>query len=63
MPKFINEVSQFRHRGFQPNDGTAIVMVFGSDPEPLNADGSAMTKLWDHEVNNTVVVTDHVDTP
>lgn len=61
MPKFQNEVQKFRHRGFEPNDGTAIVMIFGNDPEPMNIDGSAMNKVWDHDIEQVITVKDHID--
>lgn len=55
-------VQTFRHRGFQPDDLTAdIVMMFGNDPEPLNPDGSPMKKLWDHDHEQHTTVQNHVE--
>lgn len=54
------EVQNFRHRGFKAIDGS-INMIFGNDPEPINSDGTAMLKLWDHDMKQVITVSDHVE--
>lgn len=57
-------VQIFRHRGFQPADPAAeIVMMFGEGQEPLNPDGSPMKKLWDHDHEQHTTVSNHVVNP
>lgn len=69
MPKIKNETQTFRHRGFQMQDSTGkpvpdapVVMIYGSDPEPVSpADGTTFwAKIWDHTVTEQVQVTDYV---
>lgn len=55
-----SELQNFRHRGFKDANGV-IVMVFGDEPAPLNADGSLMLKLWDHDVKQVITVSDHLE--
>jgi len=71
MPKFMNERTYFRHRGFQlvdqhgsPIPGNEVLMIFG-DADPIApADGSgSWKKLWDHDVVEHITVNDHVDVP
>lgn len=55
-------VQTFRHRGFQPAEADAeVIMMFGSDPEPMNTDGSVMKKLWDHDHIQHTTVQNHVE--
>lgn len=65
MPKFVNEVQDFRHRGYKVSaDPLApVVMVFGDGPEPASADGSPVLKLWDHDVSQVIKVSDHIEAP
>ena len=50
---------QYRQRIYQGSDGT-ITLVYGSDPIPVNIDGTEMSLLADHDVAELVTVTDHV---
>lgn len=60
MPKYKDEVQTFRHRGFLPDNGGPVVMVFGDGPEPT-APGVVYTKQWDHDVSEAIQVSDHVE--
>ena len=61
MSEPINEVLNFRQRGYQ-NSGTKVVVeVFGNDPAPVAKDGSTYTLLWDHDVTTTTTVSQHVN--
>lgn len=63
MPRFETETQSFRHRGFQPADPTQPrIMMFGSDPAPVNPDGTPMHKLWDNDVSQNITVSEHVET-
>jgi hypothetical protein len=48
--------SVYRQRVFQLEDGS-ISLVFGNDPAPADA-----KLLADHDVSDTTIVSDHVDT-
>lgn len=57
----VTRVQKFRHRGWKPNDGGPEQMAFGSDPDPVNTDGTPMKKLWDNDVEQVITVKKHVD--
>ena len=62
--QFKNLKQEFRHRGFQSSDDAANeVAIFGDGPVPVNADGSPMQLLWDHDVKQSTEVQDHVEAP
>lgn len=60
MPKFQNETQSFRHRGFEDVENDKIVMMFGDGTAPVDSQGVELKKLWDHDVNQVITVSDRV---
>lgn len=50
--------SVYRQRVYQDSTG-GIILVFGNDIVPPNADGSMPNLLADHDIVDTCIVTDH----
>lgn len=53
--------SAYRQRVFKAADGS-INLVFGSDSAPVEVDGTPMVLLADHDVVDSIVIEDHVET-